>query len=254
MLSIAERHKIILDKLGREGFIKVIDIANELEVTTVTIRKDLKILEDKGLLYRTHGSASPVNPFMTDRHVTEKEKLHVAEKERIAYAAAALIEKDDTIIINSGSTIFAFIDKIKPVGTLTIVTPCVKATLGMCDMENVNIFQLGGMFHRRSLSVVGNYSHYLLNEISCSKLFLGVDGIDTDWGVTTSNIVEAELNKEMMKAAAKTILLCDSSKFGRRGFGKICNLDSIDIVITDDGISSTMLKTLEEHGVKVIIA
>ncbi len=254
MLSIAERHKIILEKLNREGFVKVIEIARELDVTTVTIRKDLKLLEEKGLLYKTHGSASPINPHLPDRHVAEKEKLHVAEKERIATAAAELIEENDTIIVNSGSTIFAFIDKIRPKGSLMLVTPCVKATLNICDMENVNIFQLGGMFHKRSLSVVGNYASQLLENVSCSKLFLGVDGVDLDWGVTTSNVEEAELNKAMMNAASKTIVLCDSSKFGKRGFGKICNIDSIDVIITDAGISGTMKKALEEQGVRVIVS
>lgn len=254
MLSIAERHKIILAKLQAEGFVKVVDIAKELDVTTVTIRKDLKMLEEKGLLYKSHGSASPINPHMADRHVSEKEKLHVAEKERIGAAAAKLIEENDTIIVNSGSTIFAFIEKIWPAGTLTLVTPCVKVALNMCDMDNVNIFQLGGMFHKRSLSVIGNYASDLLQNVSCSKLFLGVDGVDIDWGVTTSNVEEAELNKAMMRAASKTIVLCDSSKFGKRGFGRICGVENIDVIITDDGISSAMKKELEEQGVRVMIA
>lgn len=254
MLSIAERHKIILDKLNREGFVKVVDIAKELDVTMVTIRKDLKILEDKGLLFKSHGSASPINPHMADRHVSEKEKLHVSEKDKIGIAAAELIEENDTIIVNSGSTIFAFIDKIRPEGTLTLVTPCVKVTLNICDMENVNIFQLGGMFHKRSLSVTGNYASELLENVSCSKLFLGVDGVDIEWGVTTSNVEEAELNTAMMKAASKTIVLCDSSKFGKRGFGRVCSVDNIDIVITDAGISDAMKEELEEQGVRVIIA
>lgn len=254
MLSIAERHKIILEKLQREGFVKVVDVAKYLDVTTVTIRKDLKVLEEKGLLFKTHGSASTINPHITDRHFSEKEKLNVAEKEKIGIAAARLIGENDTIIMNSGSTVLAFINKIRPEGMLTIVTSCVKVTLGMRDMENVNIFQLGGIFHKRSLSVTGNYANRLLENISCSKLFIGVDGVDLEWGVTTSNVDEAELNRAMMKAASKTIVLCDSSKFGKRGFGKICGVDSIDIVITDSGISDSMVRDLEEQGVSVIIA
>ena len=254
MLSIAERHKVILEKLAREGFVKVADIAAELDVTTVTIRKDLKLLEEKGLLYKTHGSASPVNPHLPDRHVAEKEKLHVAEKEGIAVAAAGLIEENDTIIVNSGSTVSAFVGRIRPRGPLMIVTPCVRVTLAVCDMENVSIFQLGGMFHKRSLSVIGSHAAGLLRNVSCSKLFLGVDGVDLDWGVTTSNVEEAELNRAMIAAASKTIVLCDSSKFGKRGFGRICGVDAIDVVITDDGIPLSMKKALEEQGVQVIVA
>ena len=92
MISIAERHKYILDTLAKDGFVKVADIAKALEVTTVTIRKDLKYLEEKHLLYRTHGSASPINPLASDLNVAEKEKMKKDEKKRIALAACNLIE------------------------------------------------------------------------------------------------------------------------------------------------------------------
>ncbi len=92
ILSIAERHKYILNTLRKEGFVKVVDIAKKLDVTTVTVRKDLKMLEEKGLLYRTHGSASPINPHMTDRHVKVKEKIKIHEKKIIGSYAARLIE------------------------------------------------------------------------------------------------------------------------------------------------------------------
>ena len=108
MTSIAERHKYILESLAKNGFIKVNEIAKELEVTPVTIRKDLKHLEEKKLLYRTHGSASPVNPLTSDIDVHEKEKLRKEEKKRIATAAAKLIEENDSIIIASGSTVHTF--------------------------------------------------------------------------------------------------------------------------------------------------
>lgn len=254
ILSIAERHKYILDTLNKEGFVKVIDIAKQLDVTTVTVRKDLKLLEEKGLLYRTHGSASPANPHMSDRNVLEKEKIKPEEKKQIGIAASQLIGKNDSIIINSGSTICAFAEQIEPDESLMVVTSSIKATFILSERENINILQLGGMFRKRSMSVISNYTIGFLDDITCSKLFLGVDGIDLDYGVTTSNIEEAELNKAMMNAALKTIVLCDSSKFGRKGFGKICNLDKIDTIITDSGISPSTKRLIEEQGVEVIIA
>ncbi len=252
MISIAERHKYILDLLNREGFVKVVDLTKALNVTPVTIRKDLKMLEEKGLLYRTHGSASPINPHSVDRHVSEKEKLSISEKYRIAVEAAKLIELDDTIIINSGSTICMFAEQITPIERLTVVTPSIRATMIMSELENVNIIQLGGIFRKNSISVIGNYTSLFLKEITCSKLFLGVDGIDPDFGITTSNIEEAELNKAMMHACLKTIILADSSKFGKKGFGKICNIDKIDTIITDTGIPDSMIKKIEDIGIELI--
>lgn len=253
ILSIAERHKYILDTLRRDGFVKVIDVAKKLDVTTVTVRKDLKILEDKGLLYRTHGSASSVNPHAKDKNVREKEKIKTREKELIGARAALLIEEDDSIIINSGSTVCAFAEQIAPVGHLKVVTSSIKAASKLADIDGVTVLQLGGVLRRSSMSVIGNYTLSLLENITCSKFFLGVDGIDLDYGVTTSNIEEAELNKAMMQVSLRTIVLCDSSKFGRKGFGKICGIDKIDVIVTDSGVSEHMRKSLEEFGVQVIV-
>ncbi|HMR20051.1 MAG TPA: DeoR/GlpR family DNA-binding transcription regulator [Sphingobacterium sp.] len=254
ILSIAERHKYILNALQKEGFVKVVDIAKKLDVTTVTVRKDLKALEEKGLLYRTHGSASPVNPHMADRHVKEKEKIRIKEKQLIGAFAAQLIEEDDSIIINSGSTTCAFAEQIEPKGSLTVVTASIKVTSILGEHERINVTQLGGMLRRSSMSTMGSYTLSFLENITCSKVFLGVDGIDLDFGVTTSNVEEAELNKAMMGVALKTIVLCDSSKFGRKGFGKICNLDKIGVIVTDEGISTSMQGLLEELGVEIIVA
>ena len=253
MMSIAERHKYILELLQKDGFVRVTDLTKALDVTPVTIRKDLKILEEKGLLYRTHGSASPVNPHTGDRHVTEKEKFNIEEKQRIAVEAAKLLEDSDSIIMNSGTTICAFAEAIEPRGQLTVVTSSIKATTILGELDNINIIQLGGTFRKKSISVIGNYTLQFLEGITCSKLFLGVDGIDPDFGVTTSNIEEAELNKKMMGVSLTTVVLADSSKFGRKGFGKICDIDKIDIIITDKGISKAMADMIEDMGVKLII-
>lgn len=254
ILSIAERHKYILAALHRDGFVKVVDIAKKLDVTTVTVRKDLKMLEEKGLLYRTHGSASPVNPHMSDRAVREKEKMQISEKKLIGLCAAGLIEENDSIILNSGSTICAFAEQIIANGRLNVVTSSIKVTSILGEVEGVDITQLGGVLRRSSMSVIGSYTLSFLENITCSKAFLGVDGVDLDYGVTTSNVEEAELNRAMLGVALKTIVLCDSSKFGKKGFGKICNLDRVDVIVTDGGISPSFCRMLEEHGVEVIIA
>lgn len=253
MLSIAERHKYIVEALDKDGFVKVMDVAKALNVTTVTVRKDFKQLEEKGLLYRTHGSASPANPHIGDRNVSEKEKINIQEKIKIGHAAAQLIKENDSVILNSGSTICTFAEQIDPVGSLRIVTSSLKVAFILGDKENISLLQLGGVYRSRSMSVIGSYTLSFLDKITCSKLFLGVDGVDPEFGVTTSNLEEAELNAAMMQVALKTIVLCDSSKFGRRGFGKICNLDQVDTIITDSGISGTMKEVLEEQGIELII-
>ena len=253
MISIAERHKHILDCLARDGYVRVAEMAKELDVTTVTIRKDLKYLEEKKLLYSTHGSASPVNPQTQEVEVREKEKIHIDEKRRIAMAAAQLIEPDDSIIIASGSTVQMLGDFIQPQGHLTVVTSSLKTAVQLNSMDRVDVIQLGGNVRKNSLSVVGVYTSQFFEQITCSKLFLGVDGIDLDYGITNSNIEEALLNIKMIEASQRTIIMADSSKFGRRGFGRICNLDRIDVIITDSGITASVARAIEDAGIELII-
>ncbi|MCE5347696.1 MAG: DeoR/GlpR family DNA-binding transcription regulator [Bacteroidales bacterium] len=253
MLSIAERHKYILERLSKNGFIKVAEIAKDMNVTPVTIRKDLKNLEEKKLLYRTHGSASPVNPITSDINLNIKEKIKIDEKKRIAKAACKLIEENDSIIIASGSTVHTFAEVLKPVGHLTVVTSSLKTSILLNNLNDVDVIQLGGIVRKNSFSVIGDFADKILDVLTCSKLFIGVDGIDLEYGITNSNIEEAILNKKMMDASLRTIILTDSTKFGRRGFGKICDLDQVDVIITDAGISEAMAATIEESGIELII-
>lgn len=254
MVSIAERHKYILDQLNKQKFIKVAEIAKDLGITTVTIRKDLKYLESKKLLFRTHGSASPINPHVPDRGVYVKEKIKNEEKRKIGVAAAKLIEENDSIIIASGSTIFAFAQEIAPLQHLNVVTPSLRVAILLSEQENISIVQLGGNLYKNSLSVRGEYALQVFNDFTCSKVFMGVDGIDGDYGITTSTLEEAQLSKKMMEASSRTIILADSSKFGKRGFGKICSLDRIDVIVTDNGITESAIKMVEDNGIELIIA
>ncbi len=248
-----KRHQDILERLQEEKYVEVSDLCKSLNVSAVTIRKDLKILEEKGLLFRTHGGASLDNPYINDRPVNEKEKISVSEKNEIAEAAAQLILENDSIMIASGTTVQALARCIRPKGKLTVITSSLNVTLELIKFKEVEVLQLGGYVRHSSSSVVGNYAAYILDNISCSKLFLSVDGIDLEYGLSTTHLEEAQLNKRMLTAAQKIILLVDSSKFGKKSFAKICDLEQIDEIITDKGISLSLIEKLEEKGITVTV-
>lgn len=253
MVNIAERHQQILDKLQNEGKINVADLCEILDVSSVTIRKDLKLLEDKGLLFRTHGGATLNNPYTIDRSVNEKVKIQSSEKMQIGAAAAALLEPNDSILIASGTTVLALAKSIQPKGTLTVITSALNVALELLKHSEIEVLQLGGLLRKSSSSVTGPYAENILSDFSFSKLFLGVDGIDLEFGLTTTNVMEAHLNRQMIKASQKTIVLADSTKFGKRGFGRICGFDDIHQIITDKGVSDYVVRTLEGMGIKVTI-
>jgi DeoR family transcriptional regulator of aga operon len=253
MRNIAHRHKIILSELEKEGYVRVQDLSVALGVSEVTIRKDLKELEERRLLLRNHGSASPMNSLIIDRHIDEKEKVQVKEKIRIAEAANRLLQENDWIIIASGTTLLAFAQKISIAAPITVITPSVKIALLLSYKPNIEIIQLGGSMRKSSASVVGPYAENLLEEMNCSKLFIGVDGIDLDFGLTTSNIAEAHLNQYMLNSAREVIVLADSTKFGKKGFGKICNINQIHHIITDTNAPDSTIQAIMEMGIKVTL-
>lgn len=253
-MNITERHQLILQKLQETGKVSIQDLTEKMEVSGVTIRKDLKLLEDKHLLFRTHGGASINNPYAMERTINEKSGINVHRKQKIAKAALKFIDGNDSIIIGSGTTVFEFARCLHPAEHLTVITPAVKVTLELSSRPNIDVLQLGGVIRPNSSSVAGSVAERILNDISCGVLFLGVDGIDLEFGLSITNLAEATLNQKMIEAAQKVVILADSTKFDRRGLGKVCNIDQIQYIVTDSDISAETLRGLEERSIHVIIA
>lgn len=252
-MKIAERHKEILDILKNEGFADVNHLSKRFNISAVTIRKDLKLLEEKKLLFRSHGRAIAENPYISENHVNVKEKLNAEEKKRIAEFAAGLIAPNDHIIIASGTSVIEFARQIKHLDGLTVFSASLDASIILSENSNIDVIQLGGMVRPSSSSVVGPISEKILAEFTFTKLFLGVDGIDLEFGLTTTNALEASLNKVMMEVAQRTIILADATKFGRKGFGRICKLEDVDQIITDSRVDESMKKGLTETGIDVSV-
>jgi len=253
MKNITDRHEYILKKLKENNKVSITDLCEEMNVSNVTIRKDLKVLEDKNLLFRIKGGASMNNPYAIDRPILVKETINSDEKNRIAKAAVEMIEDNDSILIGSGTTAYAVARHLSPNHPLTVITPALKVALELCNKPNIEVLQLGGLIRSNSSSVAGQYAIRILDDVSCGILFLGVDGIDLEFGITISNLTEATLNQKMLQTSQKVVVLADSTKFGRRGLGKVCNLEDVDYIITDQGASKKYITTLEEAGIKVVV-
>jgi DeoR family transcriptional regulator, aga operon transcriptional repressor len=254
MKTITDRHQFILKKLTEKGRVSIPQLIDEMKVSGVTIRKDLKLLEEKKLLFRTRGGGSINNPYAIERPINEKEFIKSTEKKKIAKAALGLIGQNDSIIIGSGTTVFELAHQLHPEKRIVVITPALKVALELSNRPNVEVLQLGGLVHHSSSSTAGSFAEKILDELSCGVLFLGVDGIDLDHGLTITNIMEASLNQKMIKLAQTVVVMADSSKFDRRGLGKISNLDQIDYIITDNDVNSETVNKIEKMGIKVVIA
>ncbi|KPH11378.1 MULTISPECIES: DeoR/GlpR family DNA-binding transcription regulator [Chryseobacterium] len=252
MEKLIARHSDILKVLDEKDYVLVQDLCEKFNVSSVTIRKDLNYLESLGLLFRNHGGASKYVRYAYEKNVDEKENINVEAKQSIAKAALQMIQENDCIILASGTTMHYLARMLVNFGRLTVLTSSLRVALELCNNPNINIIQLGGEVRKSSTSIVGSISETILKQFSCNKLFLGVDGIDLDFGISTSNAAEAHLNQLMIECSDKVVILADSSKLNKKGFGRIATLDQIDCLITDDGILKEDRKGLEEVGVSVI--
>jgi DeoR family transcriptional regulator of aga operon len=253
-MTITDRHQFILQRLHENGRVDIQDLSDAMQVSGVTVRKDLKLLEERKLLYRTRGGGTIDNPYAIEKPINEKEFINVEQKRKIARAALPLIGQTESIVIGSGTTVFELARCLNPTRRLFVITPALKVALELYDRANVEVLQLGGLIHQSSASAAGSFAERILEDISCDMLFLGVDGIDLEFGLTISNLTEAGLNQKMIQLAQRVVIMADSSKFGRRGLGRICSLEQIHYIITDGGVAPAIVDQLEEKGVRVIIA
>jgi DeoR family transcriptional regulator of aga operon len=247
-----ERRQKIQQILTEKKRILVGEVSEEFGTSQVTIRKDLEILEKRGILTRVHGGAILNSSSGQDLTLTEKERIHTNEKRRIAYLAESLISPGDTIILDSGSTTSQLAHLLKYKKGITVITNAVNIASELAASD-LTVILTGGELREKSFSLVGPIAEDSLRSITADKLFLGVDGIDFEFGLTTPNILEARVNKMMIKVATQVILMADSSKFGRRSVGVIDSLDSIDRIVTDSKISKEYLERLSELGIDTLV-
>ncbi|WP_236973931.1 transcriptional repressor AgaR [Membranihabitans maritimus] len=253
--STVSRRIAILDKLNKEGQVSVSELSELFDVSEVTIRNDLAQLEKKNMLLRARGGAMKVKQSYVgfDYPLSDKQKQNLQEKIDIGKKSSELIEEGNTIILDSGSTTFEVAKNFDGYNDLTVITNALNIATYLAKSKT-NVIVPGGTLRKNSLSLVGILAEKGFRNYFCDKLFLGVDGFDINHGISTPSIEEAHLNQIMIEISKEVIVVCDSSKFERRGFAFIAPMSKIDIVVTDKNISEDAKSKLEGAGVKVIIA
>lgn len=260
---VSRRREKILEYLKLNETINTNDLAKELNISPLTLRRDLQALDDEGLIIRYYGGAkladnsSLLNLNTIDKDASNniefKETLedYNVKKHIIAKYAADLIEDGDTIFINSSSTALLILEYLgdKRVYVVTNNGKALNSTIG----ANVELVLTGGQVYKRKQSLVGDFATYILSKITADKCFLGVSGIAADSGISTSVLQETLVNHEMINRCNGSIyVLADSSKVGKHHNFSSGDINEITHLITDNNISDKDIKALESKGVKVI--
>jgi DeoR family transcriptional regulator of aga operon len=248
-----ERRRAILDLLNAQGRVLVGELSDRFHTSQVTIRKDLEILHAHGQIHRTHGGALPAREsVLEDPTLREKEKLHHQEKLRIAEAAAGKVAEGQVVILDSGTTTTAIARALRNFRNLTIVTNAVNIAAELSGGA-VEVILTGGTLRKNSFSLVGPIAEETLRRLSADLLFLGVDGFDIHYGLSTPNLLESKVNRVMVEISKRTIAVCDSSKFGRRSLSQIAPPSALQEVITDRGISKADIRALKQAKIEVTV-
>jgi DeoR family transcriptional regulator of aga operon len=248
MLS-EERQRAILQTLDRDGRVLVADLANHFQTSTVTIRKDLRILHSNGRIHRTHGGALRM---LEDSALQEREKPHGKEKLRIAAVAVSMVKEGQVVILDSGTITAAIARALRNLRSVTVITNAINIAVELSRF-NLDVILTGGNLRKNSFSLVGPMAEGTLRRLSADLFFLGVDGFDVEYGLTTSSLLEANVNRTMMSGAKVVVAVCDSSKFGKCSLCFIDRPTAIRHVITDRGISNADVNALKQSGIEVTV-
>jgi len=237
-----EREKRILALLGRDGSLSVRAMSRDLGVSEVTVRTQLRDLEERGLLTRTHGGAQA----NTMRSVLERASQNPEQKESIARAAAALVEDDDRVMIEAGTTIAQVVRFLSDRRGVQIVTNSLLVLNYARQNPGIQVILTGGTFDAESESMVGPMALNSIRAFNVRLAFVGTDGFTIDRGMTTGYSEGAEALKAMSSQAEETWLLADSSKYGRAGFVGVMGLEDLAGIVTDSGLDENAQDALRE--------
>jgi DeoR family transcriptional regulator of aga operon len=256
-LSVTERRaQLILQQLLRAGEISVASLAKRLKVSAATIRRDLTELEQRGLLRRSHGGAEPIQPLLYEpfRHTSyfhEQERQQSAEKRRIGLVAAELVSDGEILAIGAGTTATQVARSVCLHKGLTVVTNAVNVAMELSHRDDLKVFVTSGFLSGDWFALVGPAAIDSVSEMFVDKVFIGVDGIHIERGLTTNYPDQATIHRAMMRQARQKIVVADHRKIGAIGTALIWPMEEIDILITDRGAKDEDIAPFVAKGIDV---
>ena len=253
-----ERLQLILEKLVRENKVVVSDLVDEFNVSPSLIRMDLAELEKRDLIIRTHGGAIlPENPpeaLVFDKKFLQlREETNARAKAKIGLATMDLINDGDSIIIDGGSTAYAVAKNFKIRRGLTIITTSIHLMPILLEIPDAKIYLTGGLIHREMEDLIGNISQDSIDRFTPDIAIMGMDGISVSKGLTTTEPTIAPIKRKMIAVSKKSVVVCDSTKFGKVCLLHIASVGEVDTIVTDNEVDQDYVRQIEDLGTSVIV-
>ena len=258
--TLNSRSEQIIKHLLRAGTASIEEILAVAGSSAPSIRRDLARLENRGLIRRTHGGATLVEPllyepFRYDSSFIAREQRFAVEKRRIGLAAAELIQPNETVGLTAGTTTTHIGRSLRHREKIQVITNAINIGMELCNQPGIRTYLTGGVIPWAwSFSLTGNAALEFLDDVYMDKVFLSVTGLDAERGATTLETDEALIYRKMLKQSKQVIVVTDSSKFGNVSPAFICPVSEIHTLITNAGASNEALAPFERQGIRVIRA
>lgn len=251
-----ERKKIICDIVNKKKAVRVSDLSKRLNITEATVRRDLDELQSEKKLRRTHGGAVALYPAGIDYVISELAVEHIEEKREIAKKAYEFIDDYDSILMDGASTVLE-LSKLLASGSkkdIIVLTNALSVVNVLSIKKDITVMHVGGEVRYNLNSTVGKMAERMIRDLRVDKTFLGVNGIDLEYGYSITNFDEAALKREMIKSAKQTFVLADHSKFGATYLAKIAEaVGEVDFLVTDERIEEFDYAQMAEY-VHLVVA
>lgn len=252
-MDVSERRKFISEEVVSQGEVEFAVLAHILGVSEMTIRRDIEVLEQEGLLRRVVGGAIAVAGTAQEPPFHSRAAIAAQEKEHIASAVVDLLNPGETVLLDSGSTVLSVAREIRTRGlSLTVVTPSVLAALELSDVPQVSVFLVGGALRPGELSVIGSDAIEYISRFNCDVAVLGVAGVDDVGGISDYHHDESYVKKAALAAAKRSIVAADRTKLGRSALVKVAELGTITSLVTDADPGHPTLVKAASRGVLVV--
>ena len=246
-----ERHGFILERIASNGKVTVRELAGELNVSTASVRRDLRFLEDQKSLARTHGGAV-AHGVIYELPLRYRAGRHEQEKRRIAAAAATRVAREGAVVgLTGGTTTTEVARQLVDREQLTVVTNALNIATELVVRPRIKLVVTGGVVRQRSYELCGPLAEATLATLNIDVVFVGVSAISIDAGCTTQHEVEAHTDRGLLSRARQVVVVADSSKVGQVAFAQICPLSRVDELITDRQLGDADVAELEAAGVRV---
>lgn len=246
-----ERQEKILSLLRRDKKVFVRDLCEILSVSAVTVRNDLRELEERRALLRTHGGAIPYSNTGFEENTERKNAKNVKEKQAIAREAAKFVSDGDTIAIDTGTTAFEFSKALTAKKDITVVTNDLRVALFLDENSDAKVILIGGFLRRGYNCNIGPLADSMLADLFMDKCFMATNGLTVSAGATTPNAEQATIKRLMVEHSNQTFLLCDGDKLGRNSLVSFAPVEKIDRIITDESARGQEMSSIEALGVEV---